>query len=77
MRSSSFQIHAILKLAPVPSQKSEEMHLMRTFYSSAAKTSTGTPNFYFMFLLPFNEKKIGIILCSVFWQFYQIVRIEL
>ena len=63
MRSSSFQIHAILKLAPVPSQKSEEMHLMRTFYSSAAKTSPGTPNFYFMFLIrtlpPFNEKNLA------------------
>ena len=34
----------------------------------------GDPHFYFMILirtvLPFDEKKIGTNLCSVFWQFY-------
>ena len=54
-------IHYILKLAPVLSQKSEKMHLVRTFCSSTAKTSTVTPIFYFMILirtvLPFDEKK--------------------
>ena len=43
---------------------------MRTSCSSTAKTSTVTPIFYFMILirtvLPFDEKKIGINLCSVF-----------
>ena len=45
------------------SQISEKMHLVRTFCSSTAKTSTVTPMFYFMILirtvLPFDEKKIG------------------
>ena len=39
----------------------EEMHLVRTFASSIAKTSTVTPIFYMTILittiLPFNEKK--------------------
>ena len=68
--SSPFHIHSILKLAPVLSQKSEKMHLVRTFCSSIAKTSAVTPIFYFMILirtvLPFDEKKIGTNLCSVF-----------
>ena len=66
--------HSILKLAPVVSQKSEKTHLVRIFCSYAAKTSTVTPIFYFMILirtvLPFDEKKTGTNLCSVFWQFY-------
>ena len=45
------------------------------------KNEYRAPHFYFMILvrkvLPFNEKKIGINLCSVFWQFYLIVQIEL
>ena len=49
------------------------MHLVRTFCSSTAKTSTVNSIFYFMVLirtvLPFDEKKIGTNLCSVFWQF--------
>ena len=61
--SSPFHIHSILKLAPVLSQKSRKMHLVRTFCSSTAKTSTVTSIFYFMILirtvLPFDEKKIG------------------
>ena len=65
---------------PVLSQKSEKMRLVRTSCSSTAKTSTVSPIFYFMILiktvLPFDEKKIGTNLCSVFWQFYSIVRIE-
>ena len=72
--SSPFHIHSILKLAPVLSQKSEKVHLVGTFCSSTAKTSTVTPSFYFMILirtvLPFDAKKIGTNLCSVFWQFY-------
>ena len=67
-------IHSILKLAPVLSQKSRKMHLVPTFCSSTAKTRTVTPIFYFMILirtvLPFDEKKIGTNVCSVFWQFY-------
>ena len=70
MLSSPFHIHSILKLAPVLSQKSENMYLVRTFCSSAVKTSTVTPRFYFMILirtvLPFNEIKIGMNPCSVF-----------
>ena len=54
-------IHAILKLTPVLFQISEEMHLVRTFCSSTAKTSTVTPIFYFMILIrtvtPSNAKK--------------------
>ena len=50
MLSSSFNIYAILKLTPVLSQTSEEMHLLRTFSSSTAKTSTVTLNFYVMIL---------------------------
>ena len=68
--SSPFHVHSILKLAPVLSQKSSKMHLVRTFCSSTAKTSTVTPIFYFMILirtvLPFGEKKIGTNLRSVF-----------
>ena len=70
MLSSPFHIHAILKLAPVLSQNSEKMYLVRTFLSSAVKRSTVTPRFYFMILirtvLPFNEKNIAMNLCSVF-----------
>ena len=62
MLSSPFHIHAIVKLAPVLSQKSEEMHLVRTCCSSTAKTSTVKPILYFMILirtvLAFNEKKL-------------------
>ena len=62
--SSPFHIHDVLKLAPVLSQKSEKMHLVRTFCSSTAKTSTVTPIFYFMILIrtvpPFDEKKIYV-----------------
>ena len=72
--SFPFHIHSILKLAPVLSQKSEKMHLVSTFSSSTAKTSSVTSIFYFMILirtvLPFDEKKIGTNLWSVFWQLY-------
>ena len=73
MLSSPFHIHSILKLAPDLSQKSEKMHLVRTSCSSTAKTSTVTLILYFMILirtvLPFDEKKIGTNLCSVFGNF--------
>ena len=49
--SFPFHISAILKFAPVLSQKWEEMHLVRTFCSSTAKTSTVTPIFYSIILL--------------------------
>ena len=69
-----FHIHSILKLAPVLSQIREKMHLVRTFCSSTAKTNALNPILYFMILmrtlLPFDEKKIGTNLCSVFWKFY-------
>ena len=45
MPSFPFRIHAILKLAPVHSQLSEKMHMVRTFCTTAAKTSTVTPIF--------------------------------
>ena len=68
MLSSPFHIHSILKLAPDLSQKSEKMHLVRT--SCSSKTSTVTLIFHFMILirtvLPFDEKKIGSNLYSVF-----------
>ena len=47
MLSSPFNILAILKLAPGLSQTSKKMHLVLTFYSSTAKTSTVTPHFLF------------------------------
>ena len=66
--SSPFRIHSILKLAPVLFQKSRKMHLVRTFCSSTAKTSTVTPIFHFMILirtvLPFSEKKIDTTMFS-------------
>ena len=55
--SSPFRIHSILKLAPVLSQKSRKMPLVRTFCSSTAKTSTVTPIFYFMILIRTVLKK--------------------
>ena len=53
MLSSPFYIHSISKHAPVPSQKSEKMRLVRTFCSSTAKSmvcmvSMVTPIFYFI-----------------------------
>ena len=81
MLSSTFHIHAILKLASVLSQKSEEIQLVSTSCSSTAKKRTVTFICYFMILiktvLPFDEKNIGKKLSSVFWQFYYIVRIKL
>ena len=63
MLSSPFHIHAILKLAPVLSQKSVEVHLVPTFRSSTAKTNTMILIFYFLILirtvLSFNEKKLA------------------
>ena len=71
--SSRFHIHSILKLAPVFSQKSEKMHLVRTFCSSTTKKSAVTPIFYFMILirtvLPFDEKKIGPFYVQFFGNF--------
>ena len=46
MLSFPFHIHAILKLTPVLSQKSEKKHLVCTFCSSTAKTSMVTPIFF-------------------------------
>ena len=63
MLSCPFHIHATLKLAPVLSQKSKEMHVVHTFCACcpAAKTSTVTLIFYFKLLIrtivPFNDKK--------------------
>ena len=63
MLPSPFYIHVTLKLAPVLSQKSEEMLFVRTFCCSVAKTSMVTPIFYFMIVvrkgLPFSEKKLA------------------
>ena len=73
MLSSPFHIHSILKLAPVLYQNSEKMHLVRTFCSSTAKTSTVTPMFYFIILittvLPFDEKKMAQIYVQFFGNF--------
>ena len=75
--SSPFRIHPILKLAPVLSQKSGEMHLVRTFCSSTTKTSSVTPIFLFH---DFNknsasfqcERKIDLnLLFSFFWAILQ------
>ena len=45
--SSPFHIHSILKLAPVLSQKSEKMHLVRTFPQLYRKNEYGEPHFLF------------------------------
>ena len=50
MLSFPFHVHAILKLTPVLSQKSENKHLVYPFCSSTTKTSMVTPIFYFMIL---------------------------
>ena len=74
MLSSPFLIHAILKLAPVLSQKLEKMHLVHHFCSSIAKTSAVTPICYFMILTIQcfrSMRKKWHNLCSVFWpEFY-------
>ena len=49
--SSPFRKHSILKLAPVLSQKSEKMHLVRTFFSLLPK------HFHDYSLLSQTEKK--------------------
>ena len=71
--SPPFHIHAILKLAPVLSQKSKKMLLVRIFCSSTAKTRTVTPILYFMILirtvLPFDEKKLAQIYVQFFGNF--------
>ena len=71
MLSSPFRIHAILKLAPVLSQKLEGMQLVRSYCSSTTKTSKVTPIFYCLILiitvLPFDGKNIDLNLCSVFF----------
>ena len=75
MLSSSFHILAILKRAPVLSQISEEMHLVCTFSSSAAKTSTVTPIFYFMILNSAflqREKKVAYIYVQLFGNFTEL-----
>ena len=48
--SFPFYIHAILKLTPVLSQKSEEKHLVYTSCGSTTEMSTVTPIFYFMIM---------------------------
>ena len=62
------------KTRPSPRSKIGGNAFGGTFCSSIAKTSAVTPIFYFMILirtvLPFNAKKMGINLCSGFWQFY-------
>ena len=40
MPSSTLHVHAALKLAPILPQKSQEIQVVRTIYSSSAKTST-------------------------------------
>ena len=46
MLSSPFRVHPILKLAPVLSQKSEEMHLVH-FLQLYHKNKFGDPHFLF------------------------------
>ena len=74
--SSPFHVHSILKLAPVLSQKSEKMHLVRTFCSSTAKTSSVNSIFYLMILirtvLPFDEKKLAQIYVQFFGNFTEL-----
>ena len=61
MLSSTFHVHATLKIAPILPQKSQEMQVVRTFCSSTAKTSTVT----LIFLHYFNNNN-----ASFQWQFY-------
>ena len=48
MISFPFHVHAILKLTPFLSQKSENKHLVYPFCSSTTKRSTVTPIFSFI-----------------------------
>ena len=73
MLSSTFHLHdlhAVLNLVPVLTQKSQGMRVVRTFCSSTAKTSTVTFIFYFIILmttiLPFNKKSIDKICVQYF-----------
>ena len=42
MISSTYHVHAALKLAPILNQNSQEMQVVRTICSTTAKTSTVT-----------------------------------
>ena len=72
MLSSPFHIHAILKLALVPSQGNAfGVHFLQLY----RKNEYGDPHFLFHDFSKNSgsfqwEKKIGINLCSVFWKFF-------
>ena len=72
MLSSPFHIHAILKLALVPSQGNA---FGEHFLQHYRKNEYADPHFLFHDFSKNSasfqwEKKIGINLCSVFWKFY-------
>ena len=58
-----------------PPQKSQGTQVVHTYFLQLyRKNENGYPHFYLMIsiteMLPFNEKKIGKNLCSVYWQFH-------
>ena len=59
---------------PSPLSKIGENAFGEHFLPLYRKNENGNRIFYFMILirtvLPFDERKIGTNLCSVFWQFY-------
>ena len=75
MPPSPFHMHTCrFETLPSPLSIIGENACGAHFLQLCRKNEYGDPIFYFMILkrtvLPFNEKKIGINLCSVFWQFY-------
>ena len=72
MLPSTLQVHAVFEKPP---QKSQGTQVVRSYFLQLyRKNENGYPHFYLMIsiteMLPFNEKKIGKNLCSVYWQFH-------
>ena len=73
MLPSTLQIHAVLK-SPSPRSKISRNSGGAHFLQLYRKNESSYPHFYFMIsiteMLPFNNKKIGKNLYSVYWQFH-------
>ena len=78
--SSAFQINFILKLAPVLSRiagNAVGAHFLQLYCKNEHRDPHFLSHDFDKNSASFNGKKIGKNLGSRFWQFYQIVRIEL
>ena len=73
MLPSTLQIHVVLK-SPSPRSKISRNSGGAHFLQLYRKNESSYPHFYFMIsiteMLPFNNKKIGKNLYSVYWQFH-------